>query len=69
MKKLDKNTQERIVQKITHYSSNPLHFARKLQDSRIGNYRFRIGDYRVIFNIESDQLIVLRVGDRKDIYK
>ena len=34
-------------------------------------YRLRIGDYRVIYQIEDDRLIVLvvRVGHRKDVYR
>ena len=32
-------------------------------------YRFRIGDYRVIFDHTDVAIIVLRVGHRKDIYK
>ena len=34
-------------------------------------YRIRVGDYRVIYAIEDDALIVLvvAVGDRRDIYR
>ncbi len=33
-------------------------------------YRFRVGDYRVIFDMEKDKLLilVLQVGNRKNIY-
>jgi mRNA interferase RelE/StbE len=33
-------------------------------------YRIRVGDYRIVYQIEDDRLIVLvvRVGHRKDIY-
>jgi len=30
--------------------------------------RFRIGNYRVIFDLEGDEIVVLRAGHRKDIY-
>ena len=40
-----------------------------LNDSRIGSYRFRIGNYRVIFDIKEDQIIILRVGHRGRIYR
>ena len=33
------------------------------------SWRLRIGNYRVIFKIENDFLIVTEIGDRKDIYK
>ncbi|MFX0098978.1 MAG: type II toxin-antitoxin system RelE/ParE family toxin [Candidatus Hodarchaeota archaeon] len=34
-------------------------------------YRIRVGDYRVIFDVQDDKLIVLilEVGNRKKIYK
>jgi mRNA interferase RelE/StbE len=32
-------------------------------------YRLRIGDYRVLFEIEGDEIIVYRIKHRKDIYK
>jgi len=37
---------------------------------RPDTYRIRVGDYRVIYRIEDDQLIVLvvEIGHRKDIY-
>ncbi|MDZ4853875.1 MAG: type II toxin-antitoxin system RelE/ParE family toxin [Nitrospirota bacterium] len=37
--------------------------------SELGSYRFRIGDYRVVFDIEGDEIVVLRVGHRRDIYR
>jgi mRNA interferase RelE/StbE len=35
-----------------------------------GLYRIRAGDYRIIYRIEDNALIieVIRIGDRKDIY-
>lgn len=31
-------------------------------------YRLRMGDYRVLFDIEGDVIVIRRVGDRKSIY-
>jgi len=31
-------------------------------------YRLRMGDYRVLFDVEADVIIIRRVGHRKDIY-
>jgi len=38
-------------------------------DPALGTYRFRIGDYRVIFDIEGKDIVALRVGHRRDIYR
>jgi mRNA interferase RelE/StbE len=58
---------QRIASKLQQYARDPKQYARKLINSRLGDYRFRIGDYRVIFDIEGHHLIILRIGLRKDI--
>ncbi len=42
---------------------------RHLVDSRIGTYRLRIGDYRLLFDLDEKKIIILRVQHRKDVYK
>lgn len=71
IQKFEKNLQERIFQKLHFYSrcSNPLEFAKPLKNSKYGNWRFQIGDYRVLFDINGDKIIILKIGHRKDIYK
>jgi mRNA interferase RelE/StbE len=71
IKKLPPNIQKRIIKKLDYFvaSSQPLSFAGRLTDYRIGSYRFRIGDYRVIFDLEDETLIILTLGHRKDIYR
>jgi len=68
-KKLDTSTGLQIAWKLKEYSTNPFLYAWKLSDSKIGTFRFRIGDYRAIVDIEENKIIVLKVGHRKDIYK
>ena len=36
-----------------------------------GLYRIRSGDYRIVYVIRDDRLLVLvvRIGDRKDVYR
>jgi mRNA interferase RelE/StbE len=67
--KLDDDTKRRIGKTLLRYRNDPLKYAHKLSDSRLGGYRFRIGDYRVIFDLIDDDIVILRVGHRKDIYK
>ena len=69
LQKLDPQIRTGIIKKIKEYSNAPYHYARKLIDPAIGSYRFRIGDYRVIFDIDEDKIVLLRIGHRKDIYK
>lgn len=69
IQRLDRAAKQRLKTALEKYSQEPLRFAHKLTNPALGTYRFRVGDYRVIFDIEDDSLIVLRVGHRKDIYR
>ena len=66
---LDPPIKQRIGDTLLRYEPAPLKHAEPLKHSELGSYRFRIGDYRVIFDLEEDQIVVLRVGHRRDIYK
>ncbi|PIP15002.1 hypothetical protein COY88_02595 [Candidatus Roizmanbacteria bacterium CG_4_10_14_0_8_um_filter_35_28] len=69
--KLPKDIQKRIIKKLDFFisSDNPLSFAESLVNFEIGEYRFRIGDYRVIFDVEDEKIIILTLGHRREIYK
>ena len=66
---LEEKIRRRIAKTLLRYSEDPFKYAEKLTDSRLGNYRFRIGDYRIIFDLEESDISVLRVGHRKEIYR
>jgi mRNA interferase RelE/StbE len=67
--KLEPEIKEKLGDALRKYGKDPLNYARKMIDPSLGSYRFRIGYYRVIFDIEGDEIIVLRVGHRKEIYR
>jgi len=71
LKKIDSKNRRRILSKLRFYVSqkNIKHFADKLADTSLGQWRFRIGDYRVICDMSKNKLVVLKVGHRKDIYR
>lgn len=71
LKKLSKDIQIRIVKKLDFFCSHddPVEFAESLVRSELGSYRFRIGDYRVIFDLEDGGIIILLIGHRRDIYR
>ena len=69
IQKLEAQIKARIGKTLLRYKEAPLDFAERLTEPVIGNYRFRIGDYRVIFDIEGQDIVVLRVGHRREIYK
>jgi len=65
---IDTNTQQRIALKLKEYAYEPRKYARKLSHAKIGTYRIRIGDYRVIFDIDDATIVILRIGHRSSIY-
>ncbi len=75
LRNLPKNEGKRILLKIDVYkrSDNPLRFAKKLKAHEFGEYRFRVGVYRIFFDIEEIHnikiLSILRIKHRKDIYR
>lgn len=69
IQKLDSVAKKRIGKKLKEYSNSPLTYAKKLTDPKIGTYRWRIGNYRIVFDIEGNNLVILRVGHRKEIYR
>lgn len=70
-KKLPKDTQIRIIRKLDYFCAqeDPIGFAETLTRSDLGEYRFRIGDYRVAFDMEDNILVIHDVNHRKDIYR
>jgi mRNA interferase RelE/StbE len=51
---------------------DPRSIGEALRGSRLGEFwKYRVGDYRLICKIEDDRLVVLvlRVGNRKEIYR
>lgn len=68
--KLEKEHQKRIFEKLEFFisQSNPLKFAEKLSEP-FGQWRFRVGEYRIIFDILKDKIFILKIGNRKDVYK
>jgi len=66
---LNRRSKKRIGKTLLRYEEDPLKYAERLIEPKLGTYRFRIGDYRVIFDLEGDKIVVLKVGHRRDIYK
>ncbi len=66
---LDPSTKRRIGKTLLRFEQDPITHAEPLKDSDLGSYRFRIGDYRAIFDLHGNEIVVLRVGHRREIYR
>lgn len=73
-RKLDKYTQKIIrswINKNLVECKNPRQYGKGLTANRKGQWRYRIGDYRLICEIEDENMIILAltIGHRRSIYK
>ncbi len=73
-RKLDKYTQKIIrawINKNLVDCTDPRQHGKGLTANRSGQWRYRIGDYRLICEIKENELIILAltVGHRRDIYQ
>ena len=69
IRKLDIVARKRLGKALDKLRENPLESSTKLINPKIGEYRFRVGDHRVIFDLIVDEIVILRVGHRRDIYR
>jgi mRNA interferase RelE/StbE len=69
IKQLDIVVKKRLKKKIETYAKNPITNAKKLLNFSIGSYRWRVGDYRIIFDIDDNNLVILRIKHRRESYK
>lgn len=72
LKKLDGQFQRAIIQEMNEISTldDPRQRGKALKANLSGLWRYRVGDYRVICDIQDAKILitVLRVGHRKNVY-
>jgi mRNA interferase RelE/StbE len=75
LRKLDKPVQKRIVKFLRERVAvleNPRSIGAALSGSTLGEYwKYRVGDYRIIVDIQDRRLCVLvvAVGNRREVYR
>ena len=69
LKKLNKDIQKRIIAVLERIRIRPEAHVRRLVNDPA--YRLRVGDYRVIMDIDRNRLVILilKIGHRRSIYK
>jgi mRNA interferase RelE/StbE len=68
---LPKQIAQRIQKKVTdHLVKAPLELGKPLRGELRDYYRYRIGDYRVIYEVRQEEItiVVVKVGNRRDVY-
>lgn len=71
IRKLDKSTARRLLHAIGTLASDPRPNGCVQIKGGDGELRIRVGDYRVIYSIRDEELVVLvlRVGHRREVYR
>lgn len=73
LRKLDKQTQDRILKWMrTNLATekDPRRTGKSLKGRMKGLWRCRVGDYRIVSQIQDEQILnlVIRIGHRRDVY-
>ncbi len=68
--KLDKAAQKRIMDKLLVLGEEgPFSLPYKKIAGVENRYRVRIGEYRIIYEIERGKILVLKIGKRENVYE
>lgn len=71
LRKIDRKDQQRIAARINQLAADPRPEGTRKLSGEQDLYRVRVGDYRVIYQVEDQALVVLviRIGHRRDVYR
>lgn len=74
LRKLDPQDQDRILKWLRQnlaVDKDPRRFGTSLNGRMKGLWRYRVGDYRLISQIQDENILILvvRIGHRRDIYE
>lgn len=70
LRRVPANIKKRIRVAIeTRLQNNPILYGKPLRQSLKGHRKLRVGDWRVIYRVESSDVIILKIGNRKDVYE
>ena len=69
LKNIDREEVNRILDNIESKLSQNPHLGEPLSGKFKGLYKYRIGNYRVIYVIEGDEIWILKIGHRKHVYR
>ena len=68
LKKISLETRQRIIAKIEMMQEDLAGDVKKLTNFT-PEYRLRVGDYRVLFEVNQGRIVIYRVKHRRDVYR
>jgi mRNA interferase RelE/StbE len=69
LRTVDREFAVRILHALTAYGESGMGDVKALAGQWQGYFRLRVGDYRVIFTIAPDEVTIIRVRHRSEIYR
>jgi len=67
LRALPKREAAQIVRKIARLEGGLRGNIKRLQGADFG-YRLRMGDYRALFDVQADVILIQKIGHRKEVY-
>ncbi len=68
LKKISKEDAKKITAKITEMENDLQGDVKKLT-KHTPEYRLRVGDWRILFEIETNKIVIYKIKHRKDAYR
>ena len=68
LRSLPKREAEQILRKVQRLEAGLQGNIKRLQNADVA-FRLRMGDYRVLFDVVGDKILIQNVGHRKDVYE
>ncbi len=68
LRALPKTVASQIIRKISRLENGLTGNIKRLRQADFG-YRLRMGDYRILFDVEGDTIVIQKIGHRKDVYE
>lgn len=69
LKNIDRHNAVQLINKIQTNLSNLSLECKPLKGRFKGLRKYRIGNYRIIFTIIENEIIITKIGHKKDVYK
>jgi mRNA interferase RelE/StbE len=68
LRSLPKREADQVLRKVQRLENGLHGNIKRLQNTDVG-FRLRMGDYRVLFDVIGDRILIQKVGNRKDVYE
>jgi len=68
LRDLPKTVAGQIIRKISRLENGLTGNIKRLRQADFG-YRLRMGDYRILFDVEGGTIVIQKIGHRKDVYE